>query len=127
MDSQFQELAREIADSVTAKVTESVTGSVTAAVTESVEKRLTSHFHDSDERVKDHIARLEGRIEKRLAIHFEGVRDQVKRGAEGYGATLESIDRRLDRLEKDWKRNFRLHSRVLKHHADRINAIEKEP
>ena len=87
MDPQFQELAREISEAVTAAVTEAV--------------------------------------EKRLQIHFEGVKDQVKLGAEGYGATLESIDRRLDRLEKDWQRNFRLHSKVLKNHSDRIDAIEK--
>ncbi len=54
------------------------------------------------------IYNLEGRLEERLTIHLEGVKDQVQRGAEGYGATLESIDRRLDRLEKDWNTNFRL-------------------
>ncbi len=64
-------------------------------------------------------------IEERLTIHFEGVKDQVQRGAEGYGATLESIDRRLDRLEKDWNKNFRRHASVLKNHADRIDALEK--
>ena len=87
MDPQFQELARDITESVTRAVTES--------------------------------------IEKRLQIHFEAVKEQVKLGAEGYGATLESIDRKLDRLEKDWNRNFRMHSKVLKNHADRINALEK--
>jgi uncharacterized protein YukE len=113
MDPQFEGLAKEIAESVT------------AAVTASIEKRLESHLRNSEERVKEHIDKLETRIEGRLSIHFEGVKDQVKRGAEGYGATLESIDRRLDRLEREWNRNFRLHSRVLKNHADRIDAIEK--
>ena len=87
VDPQFQELAKEIAESVTAAVTKS--------------------------------------IEMRLTIHLEGVKDQVQRAAEGYGATLESIDRRLDRLEKDWNKNFRLHSSVLKNHADRIDTLEK--
>ncbi len=70
MDPRFEELAKEIAESVTAAVTKS--------------------------------------IETRLTIHLEGVKDQVQRAAEGYGATLESIDRRLDRLEKDWNKNCRL-------------------
>lgn len=87
VDPQLDELAKQIAQEVTAAVTKS--------------------------------------IEERLTIHFEGVKDQVQRGAEGYGATLESIDRRLDRLETDWNKNFRLHSSVLKNHADRIDAIEK--
>jgi len=117
MDPQFEELAKTIAESVT------------AAVTASLDKRLESHVRDSEERVKEHVKdqvdKLESRIEGRLAIYFEGVNDQVKRGAEGYGATLESIDRRLDRLEKDWNKNFRLHSSVLKNHADRVGALEK--
>ena len=113
MEPQLEELAKEIAESVT------------AAVTASIEKRLESQLRDSEERFKEHVDKLETRIEGRLAIHFEGVKDQVKRGAEGYGATLESIDRRLDRLEKDWDKNFRLHSSVLNNHADRIDAIEK--
>ena len=70
-------------------------------------------------------AALTEAVEKRLQLHFEGVREQVKLGAEGYGATLESIDRRLDRLEREWKRNFRLHSKVLKNHSERLGAIEK--
>lgn len=113
MDPQFQELSKQIAESVS------------AAVTESIERRLESQLRDSEERFKEHVDKLETRIEGRLAVQFEGVKDQVKRGAEGYGATLESIDRRLDRLEKDWNRNFRLHSSVLKNHADRIDVLEK--
>jgi hypothetical protein len=113
VDPQFEELAREIAESVT------------AAVTKSIETRLQSHFRETQDGVKAQINSLEGRLEERLTIHFEGVKDQVQRGAEGYGVTLESIDRRLDRLERDWNKNFRLHSSVLKNHADRIDVIEK--
>ncbi len=113
MDPQFDELAKQIAESVT------------AAVTKSIETRLDSHFRETQEGVKIQINNLEGRLEDCLAIHFEGVNDQVQRAAEGYGATLESIDRRLDRLETDWNKNFRLHSSVLKNHADRIDVIEK--
>ena len=64
-------------------------------------------------------------IEPRLQIHFERVQGLVTMAAEGYGGTLESIDRRLDRIEKDWKKDFDIHSKALKNHAERIDAIEK--
>ena len=63
-------------------------------------------------------------IEPRLQIHFEQLQGLLKVAAEGYGGTLESIDRRLDRLEKSWTRNFKLHSAVLKNHAGRIEVLE---
>lgn len=46
-------------------------------------------------------------IEPRLQIHFERVQGLVKVAAEGYGGTLESIDRRLDRLEKQFHRGLK--------------------
>lgn len=76
---------------------------------------------ESEDRVKKHVDELETRVKMQL----ETVEDKVKRAAEGYGGTLESIDRRLDRLEKSWIRNFKMHSAVLKNHAGRIEALEK--
>lgn len=103
MEPQFQELAREISESVAERVTD--------AVTERVAVRLTASETSA--------------VEKRLQVHFEAMELLVKLSAEGYGATLDSIDHRLARLEKDWNRNIRLHSKALKNHAVRIDAIEK--
>jgi uncharacterized protein Yka (UPF0111/DUF47 family) len=88
MDPQFQELAREISEAVT------------AAVTESVEKRLKGAFGDSEARIKKHIDEFENRAEQRLKMHFESMDEKVKLAAEGYGATLEGIERRLSELNK---------------------------
>jgi hypothetical protein len=52
-------------------------------------------------------------IEPRLQIHFEGVQGLIKVAAEGYGGTLESIGRRLDRIEKDWRGNLGIHLDAL--------------
>jgi len=64
-------------------------------------------------------------IEPRLQMHFEGVQQLVKVAADGYAGTLESIDRRLDRLEKKADRHYRLHSAVLKDNGERIDTLEK--
>ena len=45
---------------------------------------------------------IENRLEHRMQVHFERREGLVARAAEGYGATLGSIDRRLQKLEKKW-------------------------
>ena len=87
MDAQFRELATEITEAVTKSVTEAVTKAVTVAV----EERLTSHFRD----VKEHIDKFENRTEERMKMHFENLEGTVKLAGEGYGTTLEGIERKL--------------------------------
>ena len=98
------------------------------------EERVKKHFDESAQRVTKHvdesekrIARHIGELETRAQMQLETAADNVKRAAEGFDGTLSSIDRRLDRLERSWMRNFKLHSDVLKNHAGRIEALEKQP
>ena len=63
-------------------------------------------------------------IEHRMNVHFERMSDLVKRSADGYGATLESIDRRLDRLEKKVDNGFADQARVLRQHTSEINTVK---
>lgn len=68
---------------------------------------------------------IANRMEHRLNVHYERTADLIKRAAEGYGATLESIDRRLDRLEKKVDEGFIDHAIVLKDHEKRLRILEE--
>ena len=50
---------------------------------------------------------------------------QVRTAAEGYGATLESIDRRLKRMSTQIRTKDRDRDLVLKDHGKRISALER--
>ena len=89
-----------------------------------LETRLTATL---DSRLNERFDSFETRIEQRLQVHYERTSDLVKRAAEGYAATVESIDRRLDRLEKKVDHGFRDHARILKNHERRISALEQKP
>ena len=69
---------------------------VAAEVADEVAGRLETRLTD----------RIETRLEHRMQVHFERIEGLVQRAAEGYGATLESIDRRLDRLEQKVEHGF---------------------
>ena len=70
-------------------------------------------------------AKVTDQLEHRLNVHFERTFDLVKRTAEGYGATLESLDRRLDRLERNWTARFGDHESLLRNHEQRITGLEQ--
>lgn len=80
MDPQFQELSERIAKDVSAAVSRDVTAAVTANLT-------------------DVLKAAEQRLSSQATIHAEAVREQAKLAAEGYAATLEGINRRLDGIE----------------------------
>jgi phosphopentomutase len=101
MDPNFQELAREI------------------------EAHLRAAFVDSEARIKEHIDRFEERAEKRMQMHFENLEGTVRLAAEGYGATLEGIDRRLEELNQKFDTKFGDHDLVLADHGKRISNLEQ--
>lgn len=104
MDPQFQELAREIS--------------------EAVAQRLRSEFGESESRVKAHIDKFEQRAETRMKMHFENLEEKVKMAAEGYGATLDGIERELADLNKKVDTKFGDHDLVLTDHSKRIIKLE---
>lgn len=105
MDQRFQELAREIADAV--------------------EKRLLGAFGDSETRIKKHIDEFEKRAETRMQMHFESLEEKVTLAAEGYGATLQGIERRLTEITTDFDTKFHDHDLVLTDHSKRIVKLEE--
>src|SRR6476661_787718 len=112
MDQQFQELANridriaaDVAASVTPSVTESVTRSVTESVTRSVTESVTQSVTAAvtatvNEHVTNVVAAAEKRLSEQAQINAEAVRETARAIADGYGGTLEAIERRLERFEQ---------------------------
>lgn len=92
MDPEFVELSKEITRNVTAAVTRDVTAAVTAAVNRHVTEVVTA---------------AEERLAKQAEINVEAVKEVAKLAAEGYAASLDSIHRRLDRIESAVKLTLR--------------------
>ena len=60
-----------------------------------------------------------------LKVFMEDMASQLRTAAEGYGATLESIDRRLKRMSTQIRTKDRDRDLVLKDHGKRISALER--
>lgn len=106
MDPQFEELAQRLKTELA------------AVVADHLKRELATV-------VVDQFAAAESRLVGQYKIYAEEMKAQVTRAAEGYGATLQSLDRRLDRLERDWTARFGDHESLLRNHEQRISGLEK--
>ena len=104
MSPEFQELAKHIADDV--------------------ERRLAKRLNAAEKRLAKRFTAAEKRLSDGAQVHMEELKTLVKLTAEGYGATLESIDRRLDRLEQKVDNGFSDHAKLLANHEQRITELE---
>ena len=116
MEPQFEELAQRIADVVDQRF---------APRFNDAEKQLTSRFDDAEKRLGTAFADAEKRLSHGMKMHTEQLKDVVKLAAEGYGATLERIDRQLAELNAKVDTKFGDNDKVLQDHASRINALER--
>jgi len=123
MDPQFEELARVVADSVRQEIDPSFVA---------IDKR----FDEIDKRFDEFEGRLTSHIDKQLAgavkelkhqaqLHKEELKDEVKKAAEGYDATLKKIERELVDLNENVDTGFRDRDLVLKDHTGRIIKLEE--
>lgn len=103
MDPQFKEVADEI--------TRNVTAAVTAVV-------------------NAHVSAVEARLSKQAHVNVEAVKSEVRLAAEGYAASLDSLHRRFDDMEKDMEKSLKTrlddHDLVLKNHGGRITTLEQK-
>lgn len=133
MDPQFEELSERITKDVTAAVTQNVTAAVTAALGEHVTKvvtaaemRLSRQAQVNADAVKEQGRLAEQRLSHQAQVNAEAVKEQASLAAEGYAATLDAINRRLDRIENEVTSKLRDHDDILSNHGQRLIALERE-
>jgi archaellum component FlaC len=84
-----------------------------------VDKRFNAvdkRFDAIDERFDD--------VLRTIKVEREHTHEMIAKATEGYGATLERIERVLQEAQRDWQDKFTLHDRALTDHAARISALE---
>ena len=64
-------------------------------------------------------------ITDRMGIMLGDANDSVKKAAEGYGGTLERIERDLNEFRSEWRHKSDDTDRVLTDHVNRIVALER--
>jgi len=126
MDPQLQGLVSEIADAVEKRLS----GAFEERIATRIEERLSGAFEQRittniEERLKTHIDQFEQRAELRMKMHFESLDSKVTLAAEGYSATLQTIERELVDLNKKFDTKFGDHDLVLADHNRRITELEK--
>src|SRR6188472_381760 len=117
MDPQFQELAGEIAEAVEKRLS--------GAFEESFKAHIDQFEHRAEQSFKTQIDQFEQRAELRMQMHFENLETKVTLAAEGYGSTLEKIERELVALNKKVDDKFADHDVVLLDHNKRLTELEK--
>lgn len=97
------------------------------ALSASVDQRFDAvdrRFDAVDQRF-DAVDQRFDRLELQSKLQVEELHDHVQRAAEGYVATLEHINRRLDELQEAVTTKFTDHDRVLSNHATRLDTLER--
>ena len=61
----------------------------------------------------------------KMGIMLGDAKDRVKKAAEGYGGTLERIERDLNEFRSEWRHKSDDTDRVLTDHVNRIGALER--
>ncbi len=93
-----------------------------------VESRLTQHVSEeirkATEELKHQATVYKDELKHQVTLHKEDLRDQVKMSADGYGATLEKIERELRDLNQKVDTKFGDYDRILTNHHDRISTLE---
>jgi hypothetical protein len=87
--------------------------------------QLPTHADLSKFATKDDLVVFKDEIIKSVRILSEDVKDTVKKAAEGYGATLERIERDLGDLNRKVDDNHADHSVVLANHGTRLTRLER--
>ena len=135
MDPQFEEavgrITKDVVGAVSAHFTEVVTATerrlsgpartnldaVLATLT-AAERRLSERAKTNLEAVATALTAAARRLADQAVINVEAVKSEAKLAAEGYAGTLESIERRLGRLEGALGSKFTDYDAVLKDHGD---------
>jgi hypothetical protein len=74
---------------------------------------------------KADLAAFTDAITDKMGIMLGDAKDSVKKAAEGYGGTLERIERELNEFRSEWRNKSDDTDRVLADHLNRIVALEQ--
>jgi len=90
-----------------------------------VEGRLRAEIGGAEDRL-----RLEGgtntsSVESRLRVLIEASRDEQRLAAEGFGATLDRIETRLEQMHREYLHTRNDHASAIQDHDRRITALER--
>jgi DNA anti-recombination protein RmuC len=129
-DAEMQERLEKLVETI------GVHGTRLAAIAErfdAVDQRLDKVDQRLDkvdqrlDKVDQRFDKMEERVLDAFKTQTEDLRDLVMKAAEGYGATLDRIERTLADSHREWREMFAVHDRVLENHGDRISALERRP
>jgi len=119
MDPQFEELAQRLKNELAPAIADQLKSELATVVADQLKIQLPTV-------VADQFAAAESRLVEEYKIHAEEMKSEVRRAAEGYGSTLEAINRKLQELETKWDTRIYDHERVLDNHNHRITLLEEK-
>ena len=89
-------------------------------------KALDARLAEQTKDIEKRLEQFATSGESRMTVHFERMEGLVMRAAEGFDATLGSIDRRLKRLERKWDTRILDHEKILATHNERLKTVERQ-
>ena len=110
MQEQLNELRQAIASDVTKQI-------------EASEQRLRESLSQDMAR---QLETAQQHLEGCMQMHAEDLKDLVTKAAEGYGGTLDGIQRELRDFRAEWRNKADDTDGILANHAGRIVAIEQD-
>lgn len=128
MDQQFNELRQAIAKDIAERFEASE-----RRLREGLSKELDARFTASEQRLSEKLTRViveqletaQQHLEGCMQMHAEDLKDHVTKAADGYGGTLDGIQRELKDFRAEWRNKADDTDLILANHAGRIDAIEK--
>ena len=148
MQEQLNELRQAIASDVTKQIEASeqrlrdglskdLASSIEASeqrLRDGLSKDLATSIEASEQRLRESLSQDMARqletaqqhLEGCMQMHAEDLKDLVTKAAEGYGGTLDGIQRELRDFRAEWRNKADDTDGILANHAGRIVAIEQD-
>lgn len=117
MQEQFEQLRRAISKDVADQMTLQL-GAAKNELKANLKEQLDSALDSALTSAKNDLKQF-------VQVRCEELKDHVKMAADGYGGTLESIDRRLKELSTKWDTRIADHDLVLRNHTRRLEKLEQ--
>jgi hypothetical protein len=116
-------IAGDIADQLAAsekRLSERLSSDLAAGLNVT-EQRLTEKLTQV---IVKQLETAQGHLAGRMQVHAEELKDQVTKAAEGYGGTLDGIQRELKDFRAEWRKQADDTDLILTNHAGRLVAVE---